>query len=638
MARRSPRTVVGSLVTLAVISWIAAAVPAASAAVPSPVERRLALRPLYDALRVDARFAALCAEYDRRGDSASLDRLLRYMKISPLDYLEIDMTARHYEVAVSRAILERHRRWLVLHPELALRWWGRAALDEARGRAARAGKEEFSLQETAAAVGPNRDPAFDEATDPESWQQEIQIGVNPHDLDQVVAAANTGDTTSACTSDQEIQGIFHSSDGGVSWKYTCAPGVPEFVSAGLIPGSGLGSCTVRAFGSDPDVDWNDHGEVFVNYLLVCDRAAGVFSTLVVARSADGGASWTPQGVISNGFGSVSIDDKNFYAVDDDPASPYYGRHYACWDRNQDEKFAYSTTNGASWTEVDLPSGNDYWEVSCDIAVQKNGTVHVAYSAFKTSPPIDAKIFYTRSTDGGASWSTPVEVRDLKLVAFTSSDCPPAQNNRCIIPFGSIAVDNSGGVCDGAVYLTFTDYTAAVTDSDVYVTRSTDHGAHWNAAVRVNDVATGTQFHSFLVEDQDNGDPVVAWHDTRNDVNNKKVDFFVSRSKDCGQTWEANTRVSANSSEFDNSGISYSDDATTDNPLAFSGQYGEYLGLDVRSGRAYVAWTDSRQFFPSAAGPHHDQRENVAFALVDFGDLFSDGFETSSTSAWSGVGP
>ena len=100
--------------------------------------------------------------------------------------------------------------------------------------------------------------------------------------------------------------------------------------------------------SDPDVDWNDHGEVFVNYLLVCDRAAGVFTTLVVARSADGGASWTPQGVISNGFGSVSIDDKNFYAVDDDPASPYYGRHYACWDRNQDEKFAYSTTNGATW--------------------------------------------------------------------------------------------------------------------------------------------------------------------------------------------------------------------------------------------------------------------------------------------------
>ncbi|MFN7940954.1 MAG: sialidase family protein [Thermoanaerobaculia bacterium] len=623
------------LVAMLCLGPLAATRPAAAApALPSPAERRAALRPAYEALAADARYLELRDEAGRSSDRGALDRLLAYMSISPLDFLEIDMMARTYDMVVPQSVFEQHERWLTLHPDLARRWYGQEALDAALGKISNGTKgatADVDLQAENAAVDTNRDPAYNANPDPEKFQGEIQIATNPKNINQVVAASNTWDTTSVCTPTQQIISVVYSADGGVTWQYTCAPGVSAFTPIGL------STCAFDAFGSDPAVWWNDNNEVFLNYMLICNKPTGAKPSMVVARSIDGGANWTAQAVISDGFNAATFNDKNFYVIDNNPGSPFHGRHYTCWDRSNNEKFAYSTNNGVTWTEVDIPEGNNYADVGCDIAVQRNGTVHVIYATYKTSPPKDAKLFYTQSTDGGAHWSAPAQAAQWNLVSFTNTNCPPAQNNRCINPFGSIDVDNSGGPCDGRLYVSFTDYISSVSDTDVYVSSSLDGGATWGTRVRINDVTTGNQFHPFLVMDQDNGYPVVAWHDTRNDGANKAVDFYASRSKDCGATWEANTQVSAASNEFNNNAISTTNLNTASNPIANPNQFGEYLGLDVVSGRAYVSWTDSRQYFPVGGGGNV-QRENMAFALVDFGDLFSDGFETSSTSAWSVVGP
>ena len=174
------------------------------------------------------------------------------------------------------------------------------------------------------------------------------------------------------------------------------------------------------------------------------------------------------------------------------------------------------------------------------------------------------------------------------------------------------VDNTGGTCDGTVYAVFGDTSSSASASDIFVSRSTNGGASWQTPVKVNDDATSrTQFHPFLVVDQSNGQVVVAWHDARNDSNNRKVDFFTARSTDCGQTFQTNVQASAASSEFNNSGISYSDMNTTDNSNANPNQYGEYLGLDAQNCKAYMAWTDTRHYFPSSST--ESQEENLGFS-------------------------
>ena len=212
------------------------------------------------------------------------------------------------------------------------------------------------------------------------------------------------------------------------------------------------------------------------------------------------------------------------------------------------------------------------------------------------------MFYTRSTNGGASWSTPVEVHDFTLVGFSNDNCRDAQDDRCIGPLGAIDVDNSGGACDGNLYATYGDYSAArLNDTDVWVSRSTNDGASWSSPVKVNDdgLANRAQFHPYLSVDQSNGNVVVAWHDARNDSGNDAIDYYVARSTDCGVSFETNIQALP-SSEFNNSGISYSNENTSDNPNYNPNQYGEYMGLDVHAGKAYLAWADTRHYFPGSS--------------------------------------
>jgi hypothetical protein len=90
--------------------------------------------------------------------------------------------------------------------------------------------------------------------------------------------------------------------------------------------------------------------------------------------------------------------------------------------------------GASWTEVDLPAPpNGGFDAACEIAVEDDGTVHLVYESSVCTGGIcsaDA-MSYTSSGDGGASWSTPVQVRNFNLVRGSGAHCPVAQDQWCI---------------------------------------------------------------------------------------------------------------------------------------------------------------------------------------------------------------
>ncbi len=582
------------------------------AAPVTPAHARIQLQPIYEHLKVDPRFQALQARLAGNMDRPEIvDSYLQYLPISPLEYLQIDMQTRRYEIAIPRYLFEWHLRWIHFHEAEARAIYGDDYVDSALAGVPVATEGEGNGLATRVSVGTNRNVAATFTPAPETFQGEIQVAVNPNNSNQIVSAANTWDTMGgACAGG--IQAVFYSSDGGTTWGYTCPPGASAY---------GM-SCNGTVFGSDPAVYWNDNNEVFLNHMLLCSIGNQTQFAMVVARSIDGGAHWNGQGVVTNSWGTTTGEDKNFFVIDNNAASPFHGHQYTCWDRDNNEKSAHSSDNGATWSEVDIPtpSGGGF-DLGCDLAVEDNGTVHVVFDTLTCGASCtNERMFYTRSTNGGLSWSTPVLVRDFNLVGFSNNSNPSAQDNRGIGPFGAVDVDNTGGTCDGTLYATFGDTsssTASANTADVYVARSTNGGATWSAPVKVNDdgLPGNVQFHPFLVVDPSNGQVVVAWHDARNDTNNRKVDFFVARSTDCGQTFQANQKVSAASSEFNNSTISSSDENTTDNPNANPNQYGEYLGLDARNCKAYLSWTDTRHYFPSFTT--ESQAENLGFATVDF---------------------
>jgi len=574
---------------------------------------QMKLRSAYDAFKRDAGVK----ELERRAnanmkDRIAVDALLKRMPLSPLEYLQMDMQVRHYEVFIPSYMQDLHRRWVELNEPLARVLYGDERVNQLlAGWPVDTGDDVVDFDK--AVAGTNRNAASTNIPAPNDYDGEIQIAVNHRNTNQMVAAANTFGTAGAPCNNNQTQAIFYSSNGGTTWGYTCAPSNNVWA---------LGTCTGTVFGSDPAVYWNDNNEVFLNYMLLCGTATTTTYSMVVARSADGGATWVKQGVIKNSWGTTNLEDKNFYAVDNTLASPFYGRHYTCWDRANNEKFAFSTNNGVAWTEVDLPTVPvGAVDLGCEIAVQKNGTVHVVFESLTcgASTCTDERMWFTKSTNGGVSWSAPVQVHDHNLTGFSGANTPPVADGRGIAPFGAVDVDNSGGACDGTLYATFGDFTAGgATETDIWVAKSTNGGTTWSAPVKVNDdgLAGRTQFHPFLQVDQSNGNVVVAWHDARNDPNNRKVEIFTSRSTNCGVSFEANTKASQPSAEFNNSGISYTDENTTDNPNRNPNQYGEYMGLDVKNGKAYMAWVDTRHFYPGSST--NAQKENVGFAIVDFG--------------------
>jgi len=607
---------------LAVVAGLS--VPPAAHAEETVTPNLADLIPVYQQLKTDTKFIGL--QNQLRGNlqnRAVVDRYLEFLPISPLSMLEIDMKLNRFEFKVPKLIWEWHMRWLDLHPQQAKKLYGvdQPAHELSVGLATTdAGAQNVTA---AATVGTNRNSAYNYPLPPDEYQGEIQVAVNPNNASQVVSAANTWDDQNG-TCGNGIQAVFFSADGGDTWGYTCPP---LDVDYGMNCAQDFGGII---FGSDPALYWNDNNQVVLNHMLLCYDGANYHYSMVAALSSDGGATWQAQGVVINSWGTGNLEDKNFYTIDNNPASPFYGRHYTCWDRSNNEKSAYSTDNGQTWTEVDLPdtagaaSGcsakgiTSRYDLGCELEVGKDGTVHVVYDTITCGLQSCSceQMFYSRSTNGGQSWSAPVQVRNFNLVAFSNDSTPDAQNQRGVGPFGAVAIDNSGGACDGTLYATFTDHTGGgANTADVWVSKSTDNGNTWGAPVKVNDDATSNiQFHPFLQVDQSNGNPVVAWHDARNDPNNAAVDIFAARSTNCGASFESNIQVTAPSAEFNNSTISWSNQNSIDNPSYNPNQYGEYLGLDVLNNTAYVAWSDSRHFYPSFTGDL--QQENVGFAKVD----------------------
>jgi hypothetical protein len=222
---------------------------------------------------------------------------------------------------------------------------------------------------------------------------------------------------------------------------------------------------------------------------------------------------------------------------------------------------------------------------------KNNNIYVTWTQFDTygtsDPSYFSNIMFSRSYDGGLSWSPALQINKV------SGDCVDSDNTTegavpCVGPEGQIYVswagpaglvfdrsldqgdtwleddifvsdigggwdysipgiyranglpvttcDTSNGPFRGTIYINWTDQRNGEFDTDVWLVSSKDGGNTWSTPKRVNDDPAGKQqFFTWMAIDQTNGYLYFVFYDRRNYSDNN-TDVYMARSIDGGETF------------------------------------------------------------------------------------------------------
>jgi hypothetical protein len=210
-------------------------------------------------------------------------------------------------------------------------------------------------------------------------------------------------------------------------------------------------------------------------------------------------------------------DKQWIAIDTNPASPHYGRVYAMWtlfvfnpsviyqshaDARPDGTHTdwsapqvLPTVSGKRWDTYLLP------HVAPDGTVWSTTTSNPAGKGFGV-----ADISLIWSTDGGASWQGPLPVvKDIAVPTYKNTTFREGIVNT----FGVGPRKVNGGY---PLYVSWEDGGSGL--SNVYLTASTNGGRTWAQPIQVNDNAGASEALQPNLDVAPNGTVVDAFYDRR----------------------------------------------------------------------------------------------------------------------------
>jgi hypothetical protein len=204
-----------------------------------------------------------------------------------------------------------------------------------------------------------------------------------------------------------------------------------------------------------------------------------------------------------------------------------------------------------------------------------GKAGVVYVGWDRNQSFNQILYVTRSTNFGQTWSSPVKVNDRSTVFNLG---------RVIDAMPVVANDHASSnpsLCSGSVYVIWLDYAV----KRLYVDKSTDCGAHWNANgkdvavasvnVTVKDIGCnggrGMGPSPYIaVDDLDPQKIYVAYADDK--ATGSRMDIYFVFSTDGGKTWS-------------NPNYKLNDDGTT------TDQFNP--AMSVAGGQVHVSWLDRR---------------------------------------------
>jgi photosystem II stability/assembly factor-like uncharacterized protein len=391
------------------------------------------------------------------------------------------------------------------------------------------------------------DPNNPSATAYANTEVEPFVAVNPTNHDNILGVYQQDRWT-----DGGSRGLIasRSFDGGTTWAQNFA----EFSRCSDILATGYTSPFPRA--TDPWVSFDAAGKAYQISLGIVS-AGGIFSGVEVATSSDGGSTWSlPKRLITDND-PIFFNDKESITGDPNQA----GRAYATWIRGNlpgwdnisivgaSHSFAFrglpmfsrTTDGGATWSApVPMVNSNIYAQGN-QIAVLPDGTLVDIYGAlFKgagNQPSNQAFWGAVRSTNGGKTWGGPIKIAELNTALLTNPDIPNPtsldQTVRADDYLPDVAVDPN----DGTLYMVFADSISTGFDH-VKLTKSTNGGKTWTTPTDVTKTPSSTHSFNGTVEVTADGTVAVLYYDFRNNTPapGLPTNVWLTHSHDGGATW------------------------------------------------------------------------------------------------------
>jgi BNR repeat protein len=317
-----------------------------------------------------------------------------------------------------------------------------------------------------------------------TWKPLVNLSDNPGDSRSpqvVVSGSNVYVVWQQLNANSTAVDVFlrRSTDNGATWQS----------KVNLSQSSGSEFPQIVVSGSGVFVVWQD-------------TTLGNFD-IFFRRSTDNGATWKPKVNLSNDPArsdspQIAVSGSNVYVV-------WFDRTPG----NFDIFSRRSADSGVTWKAVknlsDNPGDSRYPQI-----VVSGANVYVVW--FDRTPG-NADIFFTRSTDSGATWKT---------VMNLSND---ADRSR----FPQIAVSGAN------VYVVW--QSGDPSNSETFFRRSTDNGAKWQSKVNLSQ-SSGSEFPQIVVS---GSNVYVVWFDRTGG----NAETFFRRSADSGVTWKAVKNLSDN---------------------------------------------------------------------------------------------
>lgn len=141
----------------------------------------------------------------------------------------------------------------------------------------------------------------------------------------------------------------------------------------------------------------------------------------------------------------------------------------------------SFDKGLTWSPISFMPHDNVINGSADVSItfHNSGVAYISWINFRQTPDVYGHVFLSKSTDGGLTWGVP----NMVIGSSDSTDTPFDR------PW--VAVDNSGGVNDGTIYVTSMTAYWNGGQHHIYLRTSDDQGITWSTIKQVDTTGFST---------------------------------------------------------------------------------------------------------------------------------------------------
>ena len=342
-------------------------------------------------------------------------------------------------------------------------------------------------------------------------QNETSIAVDPNNASRVVASMNdyvsrtwtcaiNGTPCSALG--DGYSGTYFSNDGGSTW--CCASTDPAHLGT-LIPGVTRLAGGVYDAGGDPSVAFDSHGHVFYAGLGF-NRTSAPNTVAVNKGTFDGSGhlSWGAPVFINPTTSPSTLNDKEWVAVDHHASSPFRDNVYVTWTRfifnphngkytQSPIFFVRSTDGGAHFSSPKPISDNVLYDQGSRPVVGPDGSLYVFWDGSTRLASLNST-YFVKSTDGGVTFSKPQAISQLtdsallKNTLFRNNSFPAAAAapNGDLYATWTTELQNAGtpNYAGDPSCAPWLGGSSATCHSAAVYSKSTDGGSTWSAPAPV----------------------------------------------------------------------------------------------------------------------------------------------------------